>query len=84
MITTVLITKISEVENKIPDNSKYITSHEFNTLAAENFAAGLKQAHLMNKTDFDNKLTMILLLVGNQMKYIILNLSHYILLSWIT
>ena len=55
--TTVLNTKISEVENKIPDNSKYITTEEFIKLTAENFAAKLKQTHLGNKTDFDNKLT---------------------------
>ena len=55
--TIVLNTKISEVENKIPDNSKYITTKEFNTLRAENFAARLKQADLVNKSDFDNKLT---------------------------
>ena len=55
--TTVLNTKISEVENKFPDNSKYITTQEFNKLIAENFAARLKQADLVNKTDFDNKLT---------------------------
>ena len=55
--TTVLNTKISEVENKIPDNSKYITTQEFNKLMAENFEARLKQADLVNKTDFDNKLT---------------------------
>ena len=30
--TTVLITKIIEVENKIPDNSKYISTQEFNNL----------------------------------------------------
>ena len=49
-------TKISEVENKILGNSKYITTHEFNKLTAENFAARLKQAYLVNKIDFDNKL----------------------------
>ena len=54
---TVLNTKISEVENKIPDNSKYITTQEFNKLTAKNFAARLKQADLVNKTDFDDKLT---------------------------
>ena len=36
MTATVLNTKISEVENKIPENSKYITSQEFNKLMAEN------------------------------------------------
>ena len=30
MTTTVLNTKISEVKNKIPENSKYITTQEFN------------------------------------------------------
>ena len=42
VITTVLNTKISEVENEIPDNSKYITTQEFNKLRAENFAVRLK------------------------------------------
>ena len=37
--TTVLNTGISEVENKIPVNFKYITTQEFNKLTAENFAA---------------------------------------------
>ena len=50
-------TKISEVENKTPDNSKHNTTQEFNKLTAENFAAKLKQADLMNKTDFGKKLT---------------------------
>ena len=54
---TVLNTKISEVENKIPDNSKYITTQEFNKLTVQNLAARFKQAELVNKTDFDNKLT---------------------------
>ena len=36
--TNVLNTKISEVENKIPDNSKYITTQELNKPTAENFA----------------------------------------------
>ena len=57
MTTTVLNTKISEVENKIPEQSKYSTTQEFNKLTAENFAARWNQADLVNKTDFDNKLT---------------------------
>ena len=32
-----LNTKISEVENKIPDNFKYITTQEFTKLKRENF-----------------------------------------------
>ena len=55
--TTFLNTKISEVENKVPDSSKYITTYEFNKLTAENFEPRLKQADLVNKTDFDNELT---------------------------
>ena len=54
--TTVLNTEIGEVENKIPDHAQYITTSEFNKLTAENFAAKLKKANLVNKTDFDNKL----------------------------
>ena len=50
-------TKISKVENKIPNDSKYITTQEFNKLTTENFAARLRQADLVNKTDFDNELT---------------------------
>ena len=55
--TTVLNTKIREVENKIPNHDKHITTPEFNKLTAKRFAARLKQANLVNKTDFDNKLT---------------------------
>ena len=39
MTATVLDTKISEVENKISDNCKYISTQEFHKLRAENFAA---------------------------------------------
>ena len=53
--TTVLNTKISEVENKIPDHAKYITNQEFNKLIAESLPTRLKQANLVSKTDFDNK-----------------------------
>ena len=55
--TTALNTKFSEVENEIPDYVKYITIQEFDKLTAENFTARLKQANLVSKTDFDNKLT---------------------------
>ena len=50
MTATVLNAKISEVENKIPDHAKYITTEEFNNLTGENFATRLKQADLVNKT----------------------------------
>ena len=55
MTGTVLNSKISAVENKVLDTVKYITTQEFNKLTAENFAARLKLADLVNKTDFDNK-----------------------------
>ena len=48
MTTIVLNTKIIEVENKISNPDKYITTSEFNKL---------KQADLVEKTDFDNKIT---------------------------
>ena len=57
--TTYLNTKISEIENKLPDNSKNITTQEFNKLTAESFAARLNQADLVNKTDFDKKTNML-------------------------
>ena len=47
---TVLNTKISEAENKISNHDKYITTHEFNKLTAENFTG-----NLLTKTDFDKK-----------------------------
>ena len=51
-------TKITEIENRLIDHNrgKYITTPEFNWLTAENFAARLKQANLVTKTDFDDKL----------------------------
>ena len=56
MTSTIFNTKIGEVWIKIPDHAKYITTQEFNKLTAENFAARLKRADLVNKTDFDNRL----------------------------
>ena len=52
-------TKINETEKKITDDNhdKYITTPEFTKLTSENFAARLKQANLVTKTEFDNKLT---------------------------
>ena len=41
---------------KVPDNSKYVNTQKFNNLTEESFAARLKQADLVNITDFDNKL----------------------------
>ena len=46
----------SELENKTPDHTKYITTTEFNKLTEERFKERLKQANLVNKTDHDIKL----------------------------
>ena len=69
--TTVLNTKISEFENKIPNHDKYVTAPEFNELTAKKFAARLKQANLVDKTDFDNKLTSFnRRITSNKTKYL--------------
>ena len=54
-------TNISEIENKVNDHNhdKYITTPEFNTLAARVFKARLAQANLITKTDFDIELKKI-------------------------
>ena len=39
---------------------KYITTPEFNNLTAENFTERLKNANLVSKTDFDNKLAALI------------------------
>ena len=48
--------KISEIEKKITDHKhdKYITTPEFNNLAAGVFNARLARANLVTKKDFDN------------------------------
>ena len=57
LVTTIVFnTIIGEVENKIPEQAKYITTQGLNKLTAGNFIARLKQANLVSKTDFDNKL----------------------------
>ena len=52
-------TQISEIENKVNDHNhdKYITTLEFNTMAAYVFKARLAaQTDLIRKPDFDSKL----------------------------
>ena len=41
------------------NHDKYITTPEFNTLAADVFTARLAQANLITKTDFDAKLSSV-------------------------
>ena len=47
--------KITEIENKLNNHNhdKYITTPEFNTLAADVFNARLAQANLVAKTDLN-------------------------------
>ena len=54
-------TKITEIEKKLTDHNhdKYITTLEFNTLAASVFNERLVQASLITKTDFNAKLSSI-------------------------
>ena len=54
-------TKNSKLEKKLTDHNhdKYITTPEFNTLAASVFNARLAQANLITKTDFDAKLSSL-------------------------
>ena len=56
---------------KLRINSNNITTHEFNKLRPENFAARLKQADLVNKADFDNNLTSFnKRITSNKTKYL--------------
>ena len=71
MTTTVVNTKISEVENEIPNHNKYITTSKFDRLTA------------LATLELKNEKVFIIFLVGNQMEYIFIPLSHYILLSYI-
>ena len=52
-------TEISDIEKKITDHDhdKYITTPEFNTMAASVFNVTLAQANVIIKTDFDAKLS---------------------------
>ena len=52
-------TQITEIEKKLTDHNhgKYITTPEFNTLAADVLNARLSPAKLITKTDFDSKLS---------------------------
>ena len=55
------VTKITQIEKKLSDHNhgKYITTPEFNTLAADFFKARLAQENLITKTNFDAKLSSL-------------------------
>ena len=78
-----LDTKIGEVKNQIPDDSKvvtnpdkYIITQKFDKLTSEDIAERLKEAKLASKNDivdfskqadFDDKLTAVLALLRNSL-----------------
>ena len=67
-------TKISDTESKINNHNhdKYISSLEFNNLAAGVFTARLAQADLVTKTDFDTRLQNISKrITSNKSKYLL-------------
>ena len=68
--------KITESEKKLNDHDhgKYITTPEFNTLAASVFHARLAQANLITKADFDAKLSSLnRKITANKSKYLIVS-----------
>ena len=54
-------TQIIEIEKKLTDHNhdKYITTPEFNTLAADVFNARLARVNLVSKTNFDNTVSSL-------------------------
>ena len=54
-------TKVTEIENKLNNHNhdKFITTPEFNTLAADVFNTRLKRANLVSRTDFDNSVSSL-------------------------
>ena len=71
--------KLVRLKKKLtdPDQDKYITTPEFNTLAANVFNARLAQANLITKTDFDAKLSSL------NRKLLQINQNIYLLkMSW--
>ena len=61
-------TKITEIENKLNNHNhdKYITTPEFNTLAADVFNARLAKANLVTKTIFDNTVPSLDIKIGTK------------------
>ena len=53
--------KVTEIENKLNNHNrdKYVTTTEFNTLAADFFSSRLSKANLVAKTDFDNTISSL-------------------------
>ena len=53
MTNTALNTKIDEVENKVPDHAKYVSTPEFIKVAGKVFNTKLKEANLATKSDLN-------------------------------
>ena len=73
---------MTQIKKKLTDHDhdKYITTLEFNNLAARVFTARLAQAHLITKTDFDDKLKVSIkkLTQAKQNTYLLkMNLTNY-------
>ena len=73
---------MTQIKKKLTDHDhdKYITTLEFNNLAARVFTARLAQAHLIRKTDFDDKLKVSIkkLTQTKQNTYLLkMNLTNY-------
>ena len=73
---------MTQIKKKLTDHDhdKYITTLEFNNLAARDFTARLAQAHLITKTDFDDKLKVSIkkLTQTKQNTYLLkMNLTNY-------
>ena len=74
-------TVLTAVDNEITEDSKCITTPEFNELSAENFTARIKQANLpskgdiadfLKKIDFDDKLnTLNKKITSNKSKHLL-------------
>ena len=62
--------KVYELEKKLTDHNhdKYITTPEFDTLAARVFNTRLAQANLITKTDFDAKHSSLRKITANKSK----------------
>ena len=91
MLRKIIIQKLLKLKKKLTDHNhdKYITTPEFNTLAANVFNARLAQANVIKKTDFYAKLSSLnrkttsnktkYLLVENELKKLkTFDLSYFI------
>ena len=72
-----LIQTLVKLRKKVLIN-KYVTTQDCNKLAAESFTARLKQANLVSKTNFDNKLINVNeKITSNETKYLEVKKAKY-------